>query len=201
MKADIDFWFDFASPYAWFMSEPLEQLAQQHGRRVRWRPVLLWTVLKQHGMPAPLENDVKRRYMIHDIERSARYFGHADFRMPEPFPMSSHLPARAYLQLAADGDTRALPFARAVFRAYFTHNADLRDPEALLAIGAEAGLDAAWLREALNGERGKTLLREAGEAAAAAGVWGSPYVIVDGEAYFGADRLPQIQSQLQGQTA
>lgn len=195
MNQAIEFYFDFASPYAWFALQPLRELAQRHGRTVRLRPMLLWAVLKARGMPPPLEHPVKNAYLLHDMQRSARYYG-AAFRMPDAFPLSSHLPARLLLQLEDVADARSEPFADAVLRAYFTRNADLSKPATIVDIASGLGLDAAWASGALTAERGKTLLQLANESALAAGVWGSPYILVDDEAYFGADRLPQIERQL-----
>jgi len=193
--APIDFFFDFASPYAWFALAPLRQLAAAQGRTVRLRPILLWAVLQQRGMAAPMDNPAKKAYMLHDMERSARYFG-LPFRLPDAFPTSSHLPARLFLQI--DDDGTANRFADAVLAAYFTRNLDLRNAEAIVGLAAQVGLDAEWSRQALTAERGKSLLQQSNAAAYEAGVWGSPFILVDGEAYFGADRLPQIRFQLTG---
>jgi 2-hydroxychromene-2-carboxylate isomerase len=195
--AAIDFYFDFASPYAWFAFRPLRALTRKHGRELKLRPMLLWAVLQQRGMPPPLEHAAKKDYLLHDMARSARYYG-LPFRMPDAFPTSSHLPARLFLQLDENDATQAAAFAEAVFRAYFEDNIDLRNAETLIALAVALGIDAGWARTALVAEHGKQLLQAANANAVAAGVWGSPYIIVDGEAYFGADRLPQIEAQLQG---
>ncbi|MDB5730894.1 MAG: oxidoreductase, partial [Variovorax sp.] len=63
----IDFWFDFASPYGYFMSEKIDEVAARHGRSVRWRPVLLFAVLRALDLPAPLGSTVKRDYLLHDF--------------------------------------------------------------------------------------------------------------------------------------
>ena len=54
MNTPLRFYFDFASPYAYFALRPLQALAKQHGRNLECRPVLLWAVLKAHGVAAPL---------------------------------------------------------------------------------------------------------------------------------------------------
>jgi 2-hydroxychromene-2-carboxylate isomerase len=187
----IDFYFDFASPYAWFAWKEFRRIAQAHSRSVRYRPMLLWAVLQARGMPPPLEHEAKKSYLLHDMQRSARYMN-VPFRMPDAFPTSSHLPARLLLQLQQNGDARAVPLAQAVLGGYFESNIDLRDAQTLVRVGTSLGLDPAWVSEALAAETGKRLLQDANAEAVAAGVWGSPYIIVDGEAFFGADRLPQL---------
>lgn len=193
----IDFYFDFASPYAWFAWKEFGRIARAHGRPVRYRPILLWAVLQARAMPPPLEHEAKKSYLLHDMQRSARFLG-VPFRMPDAFPTSSHLPARLLLQLQQDGDARAVPFAEAVLGAYFEHNIDLRDTQALQRIGADLGIDPAWISAALSADAGKRLLQQANAEAVAAGVWGSPYMVAGGEAFFGADRLPQLDWFLAG---
>lgn len=196
--APIDFYFDLASPYAWYLSEPLQALADRHGRELRWHPVLLWAVLKQIGMPPPLENEVKKRYVVDDMYRSARFFGQPDFKLPTRFPVSSHLPARAYHALAVDDAPQARRFADAAFTAYFTRDADIGDADTVAGIGAAIGISKDRMHAAMTGEAAKDALRIANQTAAERGVWGSPFVFIDDQAYFGADRLPQIEAHLAG---
>lgn len=194
----IDFFFDFASPYAWFALSGLQDLAKRHERVIRLRPMLLWAVLKERGMPPPLEHEAKKAYLLHDMQRSARFYG-LPFRMPDAFPTSSHLPARLQLQLQAAQHPQAAAFADAVLTAYFTRNIDLRDASEICRIAAALGIEPQWAEEALASEHGRERLKQANAEALAAGVWGSPFIIVDDEPYFGADRLPQIARQLAGQ--
>jgi 2-hydroxychromene-2-carboxylate isomerase len=193
MTAPIELFFDFASPYAWFALSPLRRLAAAHGRIVNLRPMLLWAVLQQRQMPAPMDNAAKKAYLLHDMDRSARYHG-LEFRLPDPFPTSSHLPARLLLQI--DDPQRADDFADAILEAYFKRNLDLREPRAIVEVACGVGLDPAWSEQALSSEHGKSLLKQSNAAALDAGVWGSPFILVDGEAYFGSDRIPQIALQL-----
>lgn len=191
----IDFYFDFASPYAWFAWEEIQDIAAQNGRAVRHRPILLWAVLQAHGMPAPLEHKTKKDYVLHDMDRSARFLS-VPFRMPDHFPTSSHLPARIMLKLQQEGDTRALLFAEATLHAYFVNNIDLRDINALAKVAEGVGIDASWMDSAVKGDDGKQLLQASNAAATEAGVWGSPYIVADDESFFGVDRLPQLKWHL-----
>jgi len=195
VKAPVDFYFDFASPYAYFLADALEERARTHGRIVRWRPLMLWAVLKEHGMPPPLEHPVKRAYMLHDMDRSARQYG-KEFRLPTNFPQSSHLPARVFHYLQARDEALALRFARAVFTAYFTHDANLADAAAIQDIGAACDIARDTIAAGLADSAAKETLRQLIAEAQARGVFGSPFVFIDGEGFFGADRLPQIEAAL-----
>jgi 2-hydroxychromene-2-carboxylate isomerase len=128
MKGPIEFNFDFASPYSYFMAERLDAIARACGRDVIWRPLILWTVLKMHGLPAPLEHPVKKSYVLRDMERSA-CFHDLPFRLPTRFPASSHLPARAFYWLLTTRPDAAKPFAQRVFQAYFVDDIDINSAD------------------------------------------------------------------------
>ena len=51
MSAPIEFWFDFSSPYSYLASERIDELAAKHGRKVKWRPIMLGAAFKASGLP------------------------------------------------------------------------------------------------------------------------------------------------------
>ncbi len=196
MPAPIDFYFDFASPYAYLLSGQLEALAAKHGREVRWYPILLWALLKQIGLQPPLEIETKKRYMLLDAERSARFYG-VPYRLPDQFPVSSHLPARLFYHLRSSDVALAKRFAQRAFAAYFVENTTLTDPSMITAIGASVGVDARDVEAGLSAEAAKNGLRDEISSAEKKGVWGSPFVFIDDKPFFGADRLPQMEFLLE----
>lgn len=194
-SASIDFFFDFASPYAYIAAPRLAALAEQHDRVLRWRPFLLWTVMKARNMPAPLENPAKAAYLTNDMARSARFFG-MPYRFPKHFPTSAHLPCRAFYWAESLRPDLAPALAQRLFEAYFVRGIDPRDAEAVAAEAEALGFARGDCMTALRDETWKEALRQAGLAAEAAGVFGSPFVIIGEESFFGADRLPQIERWL-----
>jgi 2-hydroxychromene-2-carboxylate isomerase len=188
----VDFYFDFASPYAWLISERLEQLAARHQREVIWRPVLLFAIFKSLGLPPPMATEAKRKYMLHDVERSARVYG-VPYRHPANFPAVSPIPGRFFYAFAAQDPELAKTFAKRALRAHFVDSKDITSPEVVAEIAGQAGIPASAVEAALTGEQGKMLLRESIEKATQRGVIGSPFVIVDEEPFFGADRLDHIE--------
>ena len=198
----IDFYFDFSSPYGYFMSERLDALAAQHGRSVTWRPVLLFALLRALEMPAPLAHPVKRAYTLADFERSARYLG-IDYRLPASFPAVTQHAARAFYLLQQEAPLAAVPFAHEALRGYWRDGIEIAQLEHIATLASAAARDrgvdvgtATQLAERLQGDAAKALLQQAITAAAERHVFGSPFVIVDGEAFFGVDRLPQIAAKL-----
>jgi 2-hydroxychromene-2-carboxylate isomerase len=192
MAAPIDFYFDFSSPYGYFGAMQIEQLAGKHGRSVNWHPVLLGVVFKTTG-GAPLPTiPLKGDYSLKDFARSAR-FHNIPFNLPSVFPISTQAAARAMLWTRAQaGDAKAVEIAKAIYRAYFVDGVNISEPTEVARIGAALGLDAAALTEGMSDPAIKDALRQEVEQAMARGVFGSPFMIVDGEPFWGFDRFEQL---------
>jgi 2-hydroxychromene-2-carboxylate isomerase len=193
--APIDFYFDFSSPYGYFASQKIEALASRHGRAVDWHPILLGVVFKQTGM-APLTTiPIKGDYSKRDFERSARFHGIA-FRMPAKFPIPAQAPSRIVLWAKGRDPAVALRVTQALFRAYFRDGIDISSAEAAASVAAKEGVDEADARASVDDPHMKDALRREVDAALARGVFGSPFIIVDGEPFWGLDRFDQIERWL-----
>jgi len=196
MTDPIDFWFDFSSPYGYLMSEQIDALAERHGRKVRWRPFLLGAVYKQLGSQPLPSIPMKGPYSLRDFQRTARFLD-LPLQIPDAFPVATQHAARAYYWLHERDCPMARAFAHAAFRRYFAEGQDISPAEVVLELAADVGADRAALSEALGGDEVKARLRAVCDEALARGVFGSPYVIVDGEPFWGVDRLPQIERWLE----
>lgn len=194
-KPAIDFWFDFASPYSYIASEWIDAVAARHGRTVNWKAMLLGASFQVTGLQPPVNFPMKREYLLRDVLRSAAFAG-VPMRLPEPFPIATQNAARLFWWLQAEDPGRAVAWAHAALRAYFTRNLNLSDPLALKTLCSEAGLDADAAEAAWNDARCKQTLRTANEQAIAAGVFGAPFFFVDGEPFWGNDRQSQIEAWL-----
>ena len=95
MANPIDFYFDFSSPYGYFASTKIDDLAARHGRGVVWRPILLGAVFKITGQQPLPTIPLKGSYAAHDLARSARLFK-VPFKLPSRFPVGATAPSRAY---------------------------------------------------------------------------------------------------------
>jgi 2-hydroxychromene-2-carboxylate isomerase len=198
MSDSIDFFFDFGSPYSYFVSTRIDALAQRHGRKVVWRPVLLWAVLKAQELAPPFEHPLKESYLRRDTERCARFYD-LPFKLPSRFPASSHLPARAFFWLQRNTPALAVPFVKRFFEAYFVDDIDISDAAAVAGVMMDvAGLNEETARLALSDIAAKNALQASVALAVERGLWGVPFIIVDGEPFFGADRLPLIEFKLGG---
>ena len=196
MSDPILFCFDFTSPYSYIVSEKIDALAAAHGRQVRWRPILLGPVFKALGTVSLVSQPDKADYSVRDFLRSARFHG-LPYVQPANFPVPTVAPARAYYWLHGQDCDLARRFAHGVFRACFAEGRDISTAATTLALAAEAGADRAAVEAGMNEAAIKERLRAETDAALAAGVFGAPWLVVDGEPFWGADRLPQVERWLQ----
>jgi 2-hydroxychromene-2-carboxylate isomerase len=192
---NIDFYFDFSSPYGYLAAAQIEGLAARHGRSVSWHPILLGAVFRTTGERPLAAIPLKGAYATRDLARFARLLD-LPFKVPTRFPIAAVAPSRAYY-FAAERDTAvAKRFALALFHAYFGEDRDISRPEVTVSVAAEHGMPADVIARALDDELLKTRLRDEVERAVAQGVFGSPYMVVDGEPFWGADRLGQVEEWL-----
>ena len=195
MAAPIDFYFDFSSPYGYFASTKIDALGAKYGREVVWRPFLLGAAMKITGgapLPSlPLKGDYARR----DFPRCAKFYG-VEYKLPSTFPISSQAPARAFYWADRNDPKRAKALATALYRAYFVDDINISSPEDTIAVCAKLGYEAQDVRAALNDPAIKDLVKAEVDKAIGRGAFGSPYIVVDDEAFWGADRLDQIEKWL-----
>lgn len=196
MAAPLEFYFDFSSPYGYFAAEQIEALAARHGRDTVWRPILLGAIFKITGQQPLVTIPLKGRYAEHDLQRSARAYG-LPFRRPTRFPVATAAPCRAYYSVMDRDPRSAKTLALALYRAYFTADRDISEAAVVTAVAAEQGHDAAAIGAAIDDPAMKERLRVEVEAAVARGVFGSPHLLVDGEPFWGADRLDQVARWLE----
>lgn len=188
----IDFYFDFSSPYGYFASTQIDALARDLGRDVAWHPILLGPMFKITGTTPLTEIPLKGAYSRHDMLRTAQIYN-IPFNEPSPFPINTVTAARTMLHAQDTQPDRAIPFAQRALHAYYVENIDISQPEQIVRIAGESGLDIEALRQALSSDQLKLRLRTENDAAIARGVFGSPFIILDDEPFWGFDRLDMIR--------
>ena len=193
MASAIEFYFDFSSPYSYIASEQIEALAARTARQLQWRPILLGAVFKASG-GAPLTEvyGPKARYAVRDFSRSAAFAG-VPYRHPTVFPIGAVAASRAVLWLLREHSPQAAPYIHAVYRAFFVDDRNVGDATVALDIAQSLGIDAARLTAGVQEEAIKTALRVEVEQAVARGIFGAPTIFVDGEMFWGHDRLDQVE--------
>ena len=195
MSAAMDFYFEFASPYGYFASKKIDALAAKYGRDVVWRPIMLGAVFKVTGARPLGQIPMRTEYFHRDLPRSATYYD-VPFVQPEKVPMNSLAASRAFYWLDENDADLAKRLARAVYDAHWGEGRDLSPPEAVAAVAAPLGVDADALLAGIQDPAIKAKLKDATDASIARGVFGSPYIIVDDEPFWGADRLDHVEHWL-----
>lgn len=189
----LDVYFDFSSPYSYLGVSQVDALAARTGATVVWRPFLLGGLFRAIGQadaPMLTWSDAKRMHTLKDIQRWADYYG-VPFTFNARFPTNSLRAMRCYLALP---EAKRGAFREAVFRAVWAEDRDISDEAVLrdiLGDDADATLAAAATPAV------KDALKKATDDAVAAGVFGAPTFVVDGEELFwGQDRLPLVERAL-----
>jgi len=188
MPSPIEFWFEFGSNYSYLSAMRIEQAARSAGAPLLWRPFLLGPVFRElgwEGSPFLVQRE-KGEYVWRDMARRAAKYG-LPFRRPSVFPRRALLPMR--VALLAAHEAWMGEYCRRVMHMAWAEDREIDDPAPVLealaglapdprALVAQAGLDAA-----------KAALREQTIDARRLGIFGGPSFIVDGELFWGDDRL------------
>ncbi len=195
-RAPIEFWFDFASGYAYFAALEIEALADRHGRTVLWRPFTLGAAFKVTGAQGLSRTPLKREYAWHDWQRLAR-LKRVPFNLPPDHPKVGLPAIRAFYHLERKDPPAAARLAKHIIVGYFREGLDTNDSNAIVHLASSLlGLDPDMMLAGMIDPEIKTLARRYGEEAVTRGVFGSPWIFVDGEPFWGSDRLAMVDRWL-----
>jgi 2-hydroxychromene-2-carboxylate isomerase len=184
----MELWFDLASNYSYLTLMRIDALAEEAGVKVRWEPFLLGPIFESFGWnssPFVLQKK-KGAYVWKDMERQAAKYG-LPWRKPARFPQNTVLPVRVAL-LGRD-EPWMHPFCRAMARANFAEDRDISAVETVGEVLESLSLPAAAILARVQSPEEKPKLRAQVDRARALGIFGAPTLFVDGEMYWGNDRL------------
>ncbi len=196
MRSPIDFYFDFSSPYGYLAAKRIDGIAAKHGRGVNWRPHLIGATFAATGSRPLVSIPMKGDYAMIDMPRTARLHG-IPFNMPNSFPFLSVAAARAFYWLDDRDPARARDLAKALYDEAFGAGGDITKVDRIVEIAAGLGADGAELRAALGDPAVKQRLKDEVAAAIERGVFGSPYIFVDDEPFWGHDKLAEVERWLE----
>ena len=193
----IEFFFDCSSPWTYLAFHNIQPLAKEFGEEISWRPILVGgifntvnpSVYAQRETPVPL----KARYMLKDLNDWARSSGLVIKMPPTVFPVNSVKAMRGCIFLGKD----MVPFARAVFEAYWGEDKDISRDDVLGEICRTVGVDAERFFAGISQQAIKDQLKANTDEVMARGGFGSPTIFIDKtDMYFGNDRMPLIREAL-----
>lgn len=194
----IEFFFDCSSPWTYLAFHNIQPIAEEFGAEIVWRPILVGgifntvnpSVYAQRETPVPL----KAQYMLKDLGDWARSAGLKIKMPPTVFPVNSVKAMRGCIWL---GNEDMVPFARAVFEAYWGEDKDISQDGVLTEICRRVGIDSAKFFDGISRQAVKDQLRANTEEVVKRGGFGSPTIFLNQtDMYFGNDRLPLVREAL-----
>ncbi len=195
--ADATFYFDLGSPFAYLAAERIGSVLPEP---LAWQPISLGALFKLTARSSWAVGDPSRRRAgMAEVEQRARRYGLAAVRWPDPWPGNYLFAMRAATFAFQTG--RGREFTIVAFRHAFRDGRDLSEPASVLRAAADAGLDAQAVEDATGDPQVKLALRAATDAARELGVFGVPTVAVDGELFWGDDRLGDAAALIRPDTA
>ena len=199
----VDFYFDYSSTNSYFAAFLLPEICRKHDAVVNWLPVHFASLFRGTGFDVMAMTARKARYLWRDHQRYAEFTG-LPFRKPSRFPIKTSAALRATLMIpgltSEDSDNYTASamgdFAQAVMRAYWERDEDISDLSILGRLAHSVGVDADRLVAAADSDEARARLAAVTERAIACGVFGAPMFCVDGEMFWGKDRLDFVERQL-----
>ncbi len=194
----IEFFFDCSSPWTYLAFHNIQPIAKEAGAAIAWRPILVGGLFNtvNPSVYAARENPVpaKARYMLKDLGDWARLAGLKIKMPPSVFPVNSVKAMRGCVWL---GNDAMVPFATAVFEAYWGDDKDISQDAVLSEICTANGIDPAKFFAGIGEQAIKDQLKANTDEVIARGGFGSPTIFVDNtDMYFGNDRLPLIREAI-----
>jgi carboxymethylenebutenolidase len=197
MPTTIDYYLAPQSPWTFLGHDRLAALARDAGAVVRVRPADFGRVFAvSGGLPLPQRAPQRQAYRLVELRRWSEHLGIALNLHPRHFPVAGDPAARLIVAVGAhDGDAAAMALAGAVLRACWQQERDIADAATLAALLAETGPPQDRLQDAA-----APAVQAAYElntrAAIDAGVFGAPSLVIDGEVFWGQDRLDFVERRL-----
>ena len=198
MPATIDYYFAPNSPYVYLGHERFVRMAREAGARINVKPVDLGGKVfpVSGGLPLNKRAPQRQAYRLVELRRFSDWLGLPLNVQPKYFPVAADDAAKLIIAVdAKDGTEAALKLTGAVCRAVWVEDRNIADESVLAALLAECGLTAARLEDAHSQavhERYEIDTQEAIDA----GVFGAPSYVIDGEIFWGQDRLDFVQRRL-----
>ena len=195
----VEFFYDVVSPYSYLAWGRLSGICEERGAELVLRPMLLGAVHKAAGITAPVEIPTKSKYQIQDIHRWAHYYG-LPLDFPEPFPFRSLKTMRA--AMFCEGLGKLEDFTREAFGLYWEEGGAPKGVEEsdedgpISRVAERIGADPDEVLEGASTPEAKEGLKDATAAALERGVFGAPSFFVDGEMFWGNDRLHFVEAAL-----
>ncbi|WP_205527154.1 2-hydroxychromene-2-carboxylate isomerase [Solimonas sp. K1W22B-7] len=191
----VDFYYDFGSPTAYLAWTQLARICADKNAQLVYKPFLLGAVFKATGNQSPVMIPAKAKFMFADLKRWAQHWN-------VPLTLNPHFPFNTLdFMRAAAGVQLHMPerfeeFNRAIYEGMWVQAKDFSKPAVVAEALAAVGFDPAAVLALAADDAAKAALRANTDEALARGAFGAPTFVVDGELYWGQDRLFMVEAAL-----
>ncbi len=196
----VDYYLSIASPWTWLGSARFIELARRHAVQVHVRPVDFGRLLAASGgLPYQQRPAQRASYRQEDLARWRRRLNLPLTLEPAFYPVDREPASRLLVAARTLGQDAALALSHALLRAIWVEDRNIADAATLTAIANDAGLDGAVLMTASREPAIYQAWQDDTDRAIAAQVFGAPTWVVDGERFWGQDRLDFLEEKLAAQ--
>ena len=193
MTKTVDFYYDYISPASYLAWTQLADICERNNATINYKPIFLGGILKGNASTSPAATPAKWEWMKADFQRFAKYYG-VPYQLNSHFIFNTVNAMRGAIWALSNNQIEA--YNQAMFNAAWVDDKDLSDTNILTGILDKAGINAVEVLEAMMQQEVKTALIQSTEEAVKLGIFGAPSMIVDGEMFFGQDRLIWVERAL-----
>ncbi len=198
MTKTIDYFYSHVSPWTFLGHRRLIDIAARHGAIIAFRPITVAEIFpKTGGLPLAKRPPERRAYRMVELKRWSKHLGVAINFEPKFFPADDR-PALYLTHAAQAAGVDLAELSYAILKGVWQDERNVADWDELKAIADGLGLDGAALVDQAQTEETQTAALAECEAALAAGCFGVPWYSLDGEGFWGQDRLDLLEATLAG---
>ena len=198
MNKTIDYYHFLVSPWTYLAIERFNRLRDDYAVTVNYKPIDVASTFElMGGVPLPKRHPARQQWRLQELERWASWLGVPINLKPAYFPADQTLAAcMVYAAGGADGEAAAGRLSDACLRACWAEQRDIADADTLRALADDCGLDGTALIEQAQQADMRTRYLDTTAEAHQCGVFGSPSYVLDGELFWGQDRLDFLERAL-----
>lgn len=197
MTKDVEFYFDFGSPYSYLAYHQLQKIALDTGATIIYRPVIIGAIFKATHNQSPIMIPAKARYLMKDLMDWAKYW-HIPTTMNPYFPINTFNLMRAAIGYQQHDAKQFERFIALIFKAMFEQPANLNDENVIKELLTEHDFSFEHYQQLIQDEKVKEHAKQLTQHSIEKGLFGVPAFFVDGEMFWGQDRLHFVKDRLTG---
>ncbi|MCB1381576.1 MAG: 2-hydroxychromene-2-carboxylate isomerase [Notoacmeibacter sp.] len=196
MARQIDYFFTCVSPFSYFGHRALHDVARKHGAHINYRPVRLGDVFASSGaVPLAQRTPARQRYRLIELQRIAGMRGLPINLKPAFFPADPSLADATVVALVLGGKD-PFSYIESLYRVVWVDDCDVADEAVVASRLTACGFDASAVLAGARTTAVADAITRNSQDAVAAGAMGSPTYVLDGEPFWGQDRIGYLDHAL-----